>query len=392
MRDQAELVGELVNMEKKVQYFNGQADKEDVRNALNAVAARRQVSEEAALAQDPFIAENIMANTALDSEDKLRIGRKANQMRQSQEYAGGAKKFNDKHILNKVSMVANQSSASGFGQRGGVSPAMEPVVGAGQSTGERSGSPVQGGRGDTFPQELSLQGRGAVPLWKEGGELTLPERRQVRESRDDQNRSAVLEEGAIFQLGSNIRRNATSQAAHESQPEQQKRVVQTAADLFAAIEEVGPDFVEIPAGCQLADNYDKAISMDQFVAFMANKGCANETRDTPYDRLFHSMQAYDMQCFFAVGDFKKYRFVKHPYIPNLVIDMRHFFLISVQGEGVANLVEDIQSIFWNESAYHEQDLASNELGFRFYNFVDTYGGEMSLLELFTRFFGIEYRS
>ena len=132
MRDQAELVGELVNMEKKVQYFNGQADKEHVRNALNAVAARRQGSEEAALAQDPFIAENIMANTALDSEDKLRIGRKANQMRQPQEYVGGAKEYSDQDILNEASIVANQSSASGFGQRGVVSPAMEPVVGAGK--------------------------------------------------------------------------------------------------------------------------------------------------------------------------------------------------------------------------------------------------------------------
>lgn len=86
-RDRWKLAADLRQMDWGVSYPNGEAPKEHVQRVHAAIAEKRQGSEQEALSKDPFIKQSIFDNPELPEATKTALARKANQARQSQEYA-----------------------------------------------------------------------------------------------------------------------------------------------------------------------------------------------------------------------------------------------------------------------------------------------------------------
>ena len=60
------------------------------------------------------------------------------------------------------------------------------------------------------------------------------------------------------------------------------------------------------------------------------------------------------------------RYISDPLNPNIIIDLRHLFIVGELGRAAGESIEIMQSITNNPSGYDDQDFYSNELGYYFF--------------------------
>ena len=101
-----------------------------------------------------------------------------------------------------------------------------------------------------------------------------------------------------------------------------------------------------------------AVSFQQFLNYSKSKSLEELKHD--------AASGYDNSH--APGPNQKYRYVFDPQDPNRIIDMRHFFVVGSHTfkEDFGLVVEIVQLLGDQESAFHSQDFFSNALGAKFF--------------------------
>lgn len=112
----------------------------------------------------------------------------------------------------------------------------------------------------------------------------------------------------------------------------------------------------------LSDNAAESVSLDEFIAQFGtgNSGGLPRWTNGQYGAVRDSSGRI----------VKNYRYVRTPGHPEAIIDMRHFQFVGPLGQGFGTVVECLQGIQGQASAFQRQDFYSNALGeyFRDFNY------------------------
>ena len=122
-------------------------------------------------------------------------------------------------------------------------------------------------------------------------------------------------------------------------------------------------------------NSANAIS---YSAFMSTMGAQGNGNGTWHDLVDPGASTFDFDGVVDRGT----RYVRHPTLPGVVIDMRHFLVVCIQGEVAGLGVELLQLVKDRGSAFNSQDFMSNAMGTQFFDKMrkDTDGPSDSALK------------
>jgi hypothetical protein len=111
---------------------------------------------------------------------------------------------------------------------------------------------------------------------------------------------------------------------------------------------------------KLSDSAEVAVSMEDFIQFMS--GPNRPGLAAPFNGQYGVVRDAKGK---VIRDF---RYVRTPFHPDAIIDMRHFQFVGPLSQDAGSAIEQVQGAMGQGSAYNRQDYYSNALGEYFTSF------------------------